>query len=104
VLHYGEDPGGKLVDHINRNPFDNRVSNLRLADHSDNAINVAMYRHNKTGVKGVSYHARDRVFFAQIKLQQKAIHLGSFKTLEDAANARRAAELALCGQFSALAP
>ena len=104
LLHHGTDPGQRMIDHINRDPYDNRAENLRLADHSDNAFNTGLFAHNTTGVRGVSFHNKDQVFYAQIKLQQKTIHLGSFKTLEAAAAARKAAELACVGGFSALDP
>lgn len=103
-LAYGADPGQRVVDHINRDRFDNRVENLRLADHSGNAFNIKQFAHNKTGVRGVSFNQRDQVFYAQIKVDRRSIHLGSFKTLEAAAAARKAAELAIAGKFSVLDP
>jgi hypothetical protein len=39
MLHYGEDPGELLIDHINRNRSDNRISNLRLVDAKGNQAN-----------------------------------------------------------------
>jgi hypothetical protein len=98
AIHYGTDPGDSLVDHINRDRFDNRVSNLRLVDHALNAVNCGVYAHNTTGVRGVSYNKRDRVYYAQIKLNQKVRHLGSFATVEEAAKARKAAELQYFGE------
>src|SRR5690554_5526005 len=43
--HYGEWPEGEL-DHINRNPLDNRISNLRPASRSQNTINRKTPRTN----------------------------------------------------------
>jgi len=43
------------VDHINRDPLDNRKTNLRLADHSLNQHNKGIQQNNKTGVKGISW-------------------------------------------------
>jgi hypothetical protein len=98
ALYHGVDPGNCMVDHINRDRFDNRVKNLRLVMHSLNAINTGLFSHNKTGVRGVSYNKRDNVYYAQIKVKRKAIHLGSFSTVEAAAKVRKAAELKYFGE------
>jgi hypothetical protein len=45
----------ELVDHINRNPADNRIINLRLANKSINAINSYASTKNTSGFKGVSW-------------------------------------------------
>lgn len=37
--HYGEVPVGYEIDHINTNPFDNRIENLRLTTRSENIAN-----------------------------------------------------------------
>jgi len=98
AIHHGTDPGHFMVDHINRDRFDNRVENLRLVLHPLNAINTGMFSHNKTGVRGVSYNKRDNVYYAQIKVKQKTIHLGSFYCLLKAAEARKAAEIKFFGE------
>lgn len=45
--------GADCVDHINRDPFDNRRANLRIADKSKNGMNRTAQANNKSGFKGV---------------------------------------------------
>jgi len=41
------------LDHINRDPKDNRIGNLREADYSQQNMNKAVGKRNKSGTKGV---------------------------------------------------
>jgi len=41
---YGPRPKGLEIDHINRIPHDNRISNLKYCTHSENNINKKKYR------------------------------------------------------------
>lgn len=52
-LHYGDFDCSKVIDHINRNPFDNRIENLRLVSICDNSRNLSKSYKNKTGIAGV---------------------------------------------------
>ena len=52
VLMTGDDPGDKLIDHINRDPTDNRWNNLRLVTVSQNQQNTTgwnIYRDKREG-------------------------------------------------------
>lgn len=71
------------VDHINGNGLDNRRCNLRLANQSNNASNVAIKSNNTSGYKGVSRYSHSK-WRAQIVVNQKYIHLGIFDTAEEA--------------------
>lgn len=85
-------PSGLCVDHINRNKCDNRRSNLRIVSYTQNNLNTGIRKDNKTGVRGVSYATRDKVYRAEIQLGDKK-ECYSFKKIEDAINKR--AELQL---------
>lgn len=77
----------KLIDHINGDRADNRILNLREANHSENLQNVVKpRRNNSTGVLGVAIYRGKYV--AQIHLNYKNHYLGAFDTLEEAARAR----------------
>jgi hypothetical protein len=82
---YGYFP--KLIDHINLDRKDNRIVNLREATQSENMRNSGLKRTNQHGFKGVSLDKRDMVWFARARINYKVIHLGRFKTKEEAAKA-----------------
>lgn len=92
---------GYVVDHINRNPLDNRKDNLRYATKAENIINSVKPGRGVTGVRGVYVDKRKRrKYIARIKKNGKEIRIGSFLTLEEAAKARKAMEIHLFGEFS----
>jgi hypothetical protein len=80
----GPIPKGMVVDHINGVRSDNRISNLRLATPSQNAQNRHHSKNNKSGVKGISYHQRDKKWHAHIGVNRQQLYLGSFKSASDA--------------------
>lgn len=92
------------IDHINFNPSDNRISNLRLASIAENNVHggAAVRRDNKSGVQGVSWRASKRKWLAEIQVNKKKIYLGVFKNIEDAIAARHCAEVKHYGEFSRL--
>ncbi|MBB6446493.1 AP2 domain-containing protein [Bacillus benzoevorans] len=72
-------------------------SNCRWADLTQQAINKRLQKNNNTGVRGVHWSKRERKFKAQIKYRGKFSHLGTFDTLEEAAKARKEAEIKYWG-------
>ncbi|WP_390549878.1 HNH endonuclease [Qipengyuania sp. MTN3-11] len=80
------------IDHINGDRSDNRLINLRDIPHIQNQRNMIINRSNTSGVMGVNYHKRDRRWRAFIEVRGKSVHLGNFKTINEAAAARKAAE------------
>lgn len=49
-------------------------------------------KNNTTGVNGVCFNKKDKLYIAKIYIQGKNIYLGSFKTLKKAQKARKEAE------------
>jgi hypothetical protein len=71
---------GDYVDHIDGDPLNNQVSNLRILSNSNNIRNQKVIR-NKLGVKGVSYRkGLTRPYIAKICINKISNHLGYFKT------------------------
>lgn len=95
----GEMPSGQ-IDHVNGNRLDNRWANLRLATQKQNSANQGIRTNNISGVKGVSWEARTKKWRAQIMVDGRAKYIGSYHTIEEAAAARRTAELELHGDFA----
>jgi len=89
---YGEWPRHQ-IDHINHDKDDNRVSNLRDVRPPMNALNRSgPAAHNKCGILGVRQDKRYGSWQAKITVNKKEISLGSFPSIELAAQARKAAE------------
>lgn len=79
---YGSWPEGE-VDHINRVGTDNRISNLRLADRSENTVN-SMVRWNKCGYKGIHFKKKDGRFYARTKKNGHETYGRGYLTPEEA--------------------
>jgi hypothetical protein len=86
-----------LVDHIDHNGLNNQRNNIRLCTNTQNQWNM---KGRRNGFKGVSIEKYS--FRAAIKYQNKTIHLGSFKTEEDAAKAYDKKATELFGEFAYL--
>ena len=82
----------EVVDHINRNKKDNRMSNLRNTNKSINAFNTDIRINNHSGYTGVYYRNDTKKWTAEIKKDYKKIVLGCYEKIEDAIKARKNAE------------
>ncbi|HRH44698.1 MAG TPA: HNH endonuclease signature motif containing protein [Pyrinomonadaceae bacterium] len=91
-------PDGFEVDHKNGNGLDNRKSNLRIATRSQNAANGSYQ--NQSGFRGV--YQFGKLFMANIRFNNKTIHLGRFSTKTEAAKAYDAKAKQLFGEFATL--
>lgn len=95
-------PSDRQVDHIDGNGLNNCKSNLRLCTLPQNLMNKCKKPTNTTGYKGVYRHKGTRKWRAQISTNNRAMHLGSFTTKEQAALAYNAAAFKYYGEFAKL--
>lgn len=92
---------GQIVDHKNRNTFDNRKENLRFATKSQNNANR---KTSKTYTKylGVFYREDRNKWRAILRYKTKAHNLGHFNTPEEAALAYNKKAIEIHGEFANL--
>lgn len=90
LWHHGYMP--KYIDHINGNPFDNRIENLRPCTPGENTRN-SKSRLFKNGVacsskfKGVHKCKQTGKWRAVLNMEGRTLHLGRYENEEDAAKA-----------------
>jgi hypothetical protein len=80
------------IDHIDRNPSNNRISNLRDVNNSTNMRNRNLFTKNESGQSGVICDHRNNSWVAQITIHGRQIRLGSFLNKKEAIHARKEAE------------
>lgn len=93
-------PGDPQVDHWDKDRLNCQKANLRSATVSQNNRNCALYRSNTSGLKGVYQSRKTGRWIAQISVNGKTKHLGSFTRKEDAGRAYADAVLAIAGPFA----
>lgn len=100
AIFHGEDPGLRLVDHKDRDPSNNRISNLRIANHAQNSHNSSRKPKGRSGVKGVYWIRPMQKWKAQVVCGGYLHNCGYFDTIEDAALAVEAAREVLHQEFA----
>lgn len=100
LMHHGYVPDE--IDHIDQDKHNNRLSNLRLCDRSANMGNVVKRCNNTSGYKGVWFAKHANKWRASIKVGYKAIHIGYFNEIVDAARAYNKSAVSHFGEFACL--
>lgn len=93
------DPGGREVDHRDRNRGNPRLSNLRLATRSQQMAYAACTR-GRSRYRGVSWQKSRGAWFSCIMVQRQNRFLGRFKTERGAALAYDIAARRAFGRFA----
>lgn len=87
-----------ITDHINGDRLDNRNHNLRKVTARQNSQNAKISSNNSTGYKGV-FRFRDRYRVA-ITVNGKRVHVGCYKTAEEAGIGYDMAALKYFGEYA----
>lgn len=88
------------IDHRDRNPANNRWSNLRQATPSNNNANRGCHRNNTSGFKGVHLDRETGRWVARLRKDGRSHYLGRFPTPEAAHAAYVAAAKRMLGEFA----
>jgi hypothetical protein len=98
--HRGTVPS--VIDHIDNDPTNNRIENLRECTNAENQYNSAIKRNNKAGHKGVVFHPKcvAKPWQAKIVAAGKVHSLGYFATPEQAGAAYAKAAPHFAGAFA----
>jgi len=92
AVAYGVWPVGQ-IDHIDGDKTNNRLSNLREVDAVVNCQNRPIHTLNTSGVTGVTFLKRKKLWYARITIAGERRSLGRYKLLGDAVAARKRAEI-----------
>lgn len=98
-IYHGVDPLEKQIDHIDGNPLNNKIDNLRPVTNSQNQMNRGFQSNNKSGIIGVYWHKGIKKWESYINVKKKKKNLGYFDDIEEAKAARIAAEKKYFGEF-----
>lgn len=92
----------KIVDHLNRNPCDNRKCNLRVCTAQQNSMNRKPKKGGSSIYKGVYFDRRCNKWLAKIALNTKPTYIGLFSDEIEAAKAYDKKAKQLFGEFAYL--
>lgn len=101
LYHHGYLP--KEIDHVDRDPSNNQIENLREITKSQNQMNAKKHKDGcSSRFKGVNYNFQNKNWAAKITIDYKQKYLGSYKSETDAAIAYNDAAIELFGKYANL--
>lgn len=82
----------EVTDHKDHDGLNNKRDNLRACSQSENMMNARKRKSNTTGITGVHFNKSRKKYEAYINAYKCRYRLGRFKTIKEAATARKLAE------------
>ena len=96
AMYHGKWPTG-VVDHKDKNPSNDRITNLRDTNQQQNVINSSVRAKSRSGCRGVAWDKSRNKWVARIKAGDEHVFLGRYDTKGEAISARLNAEKSLWG-------
>jgi hypothetical protein len=90
------------VDHIDRDPLNNHISNLRWATSGENSRNKSSYKNSSSKYKGVSFSKTKKKWISMLSINNKDNFLGYFYCEKEAALAYNKKAKEMFGEFANL--
>jgi len=90
----------ELVDHIDNNPSNNNIENLRPANKTQNNCNARIRKDNSSGFKNVNWHSQKRKWQVRLCINKKSVSFGLYHDLELADLVAQEARNKYFGKFS----
>jgi hypothetical protein len=100
-IHNETIPLGMQIDHIDGNPLNNKIENLRLCNQVQNRQNSKLSKNNTTGYRGIIKTPSGK-YQARLTIDGKKLYLGLFNTPKEAFNCVEQKRKELYGEFAVL--
>jgi hypothetical protein len=97
-MFYGYFPN--TVDHIDGNPSNNKIENLREVTQTQNNYNAILKTNNTSGFKNVYWNKRSSNWVVMVKIDRKNKHIGYFNCIKEANKAAIKARKQYYGEFT----
>lgn len=98
LYHHGYVPA--TIDHIDGNPANNTVENLRACTQTQNSQNAGLSRRNTSGAKNVSWDKGRSKWVVQVRVNGKSTNFGRYSTFDEAVEVARKVRQTYFGEFS----
>lgn len=81
------------IDHIDHDTLNNKYTNLRHVNHTENKKNLPLRSDNKSGFVGVRFCTKSKKWKAFINVDKRTVSLGTYTRKKEAIQARKDANL-----------